>query len=213
MTLTIDTVVFDVGNVLIEWDPRNLYRRIFADAERMEWFLTHVCSPEWNARQDFGRPWQEAVDELAERFPGLAREIAAYRGRWQEMVPGPVSGMPELFEAVGEAGLRRYAITNFSQSTFEESQARFPFLTAFDGIALSGELGICKPDPAIFTWLIERHGIAPMRAVYVDDVPENVAAADELGFNAVLFQGAEAFADQLAELGVSLRPGSLEDAA
>ena len=211
MARAIDTVVFDVGNVLIGWDPRNLYRRVFNDAERMEWFLTHVCSPEWNARQDFGRPWQEGVDELVGRFPGLAAEIRAYRERWQEMVPGPVPGMPELFAALGRAGMRRYAVTNFSLSTFEECKARFPFLAEFDGAAVSGALGVCKPDAAIFRWLVDEHHVVPMRSVYVDDVPENVAAADDLGFNAVLFQGAEHFADQLAEFGVSLKP--LDDAA
>lgn len=211
MARMIDTVVFDVGNVLIGWDPRNLYRRIFSDTERMEWFLTHVCSPEWNARLDLGRPWQEGIDELVGRFPGFAAEIRAYRERWHEMVPGPVAGMPELFAALGLAGFKRYAITNFSAPTFEESKSRFAFLREFDGVAVSGELGICKPDPAIFQWLIERYGIAPARAVYVDDSPANVAIAGELGFHAVLFEDAEAFADKLAELGVSAKP--LDDAA
>lgn len=213
MTRAIDTVVFDVGNVLIDWDPRRLYRRIFADGDRMEWFLTHVCSPEWNARQDLGRSWEEATDELVGRFPGLRSEIRAYRGRWHEMVAGPVAGMPELFAAIGEAGFRRYAVTNFSQPTFEESKARFPFLAEFDGAAVSGVLGMGKPEPGIFRWLMERYGVAPTRAVYVDDLPENVAAAAELGFNAVLFQGAERFAGRLAELGLVLKPGRLVDAA
>jgi 2-haloacid dehalogenase len=211
MARAIDTIVFDVGNVLIGWDPRNLYRRVFNDTERMEWFLTHVCSPEWNARLDLGRPWQEGIDELVGRFPGLAAEIRAYRERWHEMVPGPMPGMPELFAALGKAGLRRYAVTNFSLPTFEECKLRFPFLAELDGAAVSGALRICKPDPAIFRWLIDEHHVTPMRSVYVDDSPANVAAANDLGFNAVLFQGAEQFADQLAEFGVGLKP--LDDAA
>jgi 2-haloacid dehalogenase len=211
MPRAVDAVVFDVGNVLIEWDPRHLYRRIFDDAERMEWFLTHVCSPDWNARQDAGRPWDEAIAELVERFPGFEGEIRAFRERWHEMVPGTVEGMPELFAALGRAGVPRYAITNFSSSTFAETRQRFAFLTEFVAVAVSGELGLCKPDAAIYRWLIDRCGLTPSRTVFVDDSAANVDAARRLGFQAVLFEGADAFTGQLAALGLEMRP--IDDAA
>jgi 2-haloacid dehalogenase len=207
---SIDTVVFDIGNVLIRWDPRFLYRSVFPDAERMEWFLTHVCSPEWNQRQDAGRGWDEATAELVERFPGFESEIRAFYERWDEMVPGPVEGMPELFAAVGRAGYRRAGVSNFAADTFEKAKRRFAFLGEIEPLALSGALGLMKPDPAIFRWLIDR-GVDPMRAIYVDDSPANVAVADDLGFHAVLFRDAEGFADHLAERGVRLAP--LDDAA
>lgn len=208
MSQRIDAVVFDIGNVLVQWDPRNLYRKLFKDPDEMEWFLTHVCSPEWNLRQDEGRTWDEAINELTQRFPALAKEIRAYRERWSEMVPGPVDGMPDVYEAVGRAGLKRYAISNFAEDTYRITAERFPFLSTLDGAAVSGVLKMVKPDTQIFRWLIESFGVAPARAIFVDDVAANVEAARDLGFHAVLFRDAEQFTDNLAELGVSLAPAS-----
>jgi len=201
---SIDTVVFDIGNVLIAWDPRNLYRRIFPDTARMEWFLTHVCSSAWNRRQDEGRSWEEAEAELIARFPQLQTEIKAYRARWLEMIPGPVEGMPALFAAVGRAGLGRVAISNFAADTFELAAARFPFLTEFEVAAVSGRLGLLKPEPAIYRWLIETAGIDPVRALFLDDLEENVEAARAIGLQAELFVDADGAAEALARRGVRL---------
>lgn len=198
------SIVFDIGNVLIQWDPRHLYRHVFSDAAKMEWFLTQVCSTEWNAKQDAGRTWTEAESELVASFPDFEREIRLYRARWSEMVPGPVEGMPEILEAVGQAGYRRYAVSNFAADTFEEASDRFPFLSTFEGAAISGRLGLLKPDAAIFHWLTETYAVDPTRAVYIDDLPENVACAARLGFQALHFASAAQLVHDLEALGVAL---------
>lgn len=204
MNAAIDTVVFDIGNVLLDWDPNYLYVKIFPDPAERRWFLANVCTPAWNREQDRGRPWPDAEAELVTRFPQFEAAIRAFRARWIEMIPRTIAGMPELYADVGRAGLRRLAITNFAADTFEEAARPFPFLGTFEGAAVSGRLGLLKPDPAIYRWLIETYAVDPQRAVFVDDVAANVAAAAELGFKAVRFVDEPGFRADLARLGVTL---------
>ncbi len=155
--------VFDVGNVLIEWDPRHLYRQLFTDPARMEWFLAEVCTNEWNVEQDRGRPFADAVAERIAKFPDLAAEIRAYDERWPETVPGEIKDTVVLLEALRANGTRTFAITNFSCGEIPLAQKRFGFLNGFEGVVVSGEEKVLKPDPAIYRTLLDRYGLRGRR--------------------------------------------------
>ncbi|HXQ55737.1 MAG TPA: HAD family phosphatase [Actinomycetes bacterium] len=184
-------VVFDLGGVLIDWDPRHLYRKLLADEAAVEEFLATVCTPEWNAELDRGRPFAEGVAELVERHPEHAAAIAAYHERWPEMVAGDVPGTVEVLADLRAAGVPLYALTNWSAETFAITRGRFEFLEWFDGLLVSGEERVTKPDPAIFQLLLDRFGLDPTATVFVDDSEANVAAARRLGFDAIGFTGHE----------------------
>jgi 2-haloacid dehalogenase len=183
----VKAVVFDLGGVLIDWDPRYLYRKLLDDEAAVEEFLATVCTPEWNAEQDRGRPFAEGVAELVERHPVQAAAITAYHERWPEMLGGAVGGTVEVLAELRAAGVPVYALTNWSAETFGIARERFEFLEWFDGVLVSGEERMIKPDPAIFRLLLDRFGLDPGAAFYIDDSPANVAAADRLGFDAVRF--------------------------
>lgn len=185
--MPVKAVVFDLGGVLIDWDPRYLYRKLLDDEAAVEEFLATVCTPEWNAEQDRGRPFAEGVAELVERHPVHAAAITAYHERWPEMLGGAVGGMVEVLAELRAAGVPVYALTNWSAETFGIARERFEFLEWFDGVLVSGEERMIKPDPAIFRLLLDRFGLDPGATFYIDDSPANVAAADRLGFDAVRF--------------------------
>lgn len=195
-------VVFDIGNVLIHWDPRIVYRTVFASETEVDHFLTHVLPPEWNLEQDRGRGWSEAEAERIALFPDSAEHIRAFRLRWREMVPHAIDGTVAILAKLKAAGVPLYAITNFASDTFREAQAMYPYLAdSFIDIVISGEEKLIKPDPAIFRVLLERQGLAAADCVFVDDSRKNVEAAAALGFHALLFTGPERFAEELRGLG------------
>jgi 2-haloacid dehalogenase len=206
----IDTVVFDLGGVLLDWNPRYLYRKLFDDESAMERFLCEVCSPEWNERQDAGRPWVEAVAELTARFPEQAALIAAYHERWPETLGGEMTGTVAVLRELKELGLLLYALTNWSQETFPEARRRFAFFDWFEGVVVSGEERLLKPDPAIFERMMARYGIATAGTVYVDDSARNVETAAGLGFKAIRFVDADELRRDLRALGVAVRAGGRE---
>jgi 2-haloacid dehalogenase len=193
--------VFDVGNVLIEWDPRHLYRQLFADPARMEWFLAEVCTNEWNVEQDRGRAFADAVAERIAKFPDLAAEIRAYDERWPETVPGEIKDTVVLLESLRANGTRTFAITNFSAEKFPLAQQRFGFLNGFEGVVVSGEEKVLKPDPAIYRTLLERHGLAAGDCLFIDDSPKNVDGARAVGMHAHHFTAPAALAVELKRLG------------
>lgn len=180
-------VVFDVGGVLIDWDPRYLYRQLLPDEEAVERFLAEVCTPEWNREQDRGRSWDEAVAQLSGRFPTHAPLIAAYRTRWLEMVSGEVAETVALLAALHEQQVPLYALTNFSTEKFAEIRARFGFFDWFRGIVVSGQEQLIKPDPRLYRVLLERYSLDPVRTVFVDDRGDNIAAARSLGMTGLHF--------------------------
>ena len=196
-------VVFDLGGVLIDWDPRNLYRKLFAgDEAAMEHFLATVCTPDWNERQDAGRLFAEAEAELIVRHPDKAALIRAWGARFDEMIPG---GLEESVSVLGELkrrGTPLYALSNWSTETFPPQRRRFPFLTWFDGIVISGEEGVIKPDPRIFELLLSRYALVPEQTVFIDDNPDNAAAAHALGIHGIHFRSAETLRRELAALGL-----------
>lgn len=200
-----DTVVFDIGNVLIQWDPRLLYRSIFqneADADR---FLAEVLPPEWNLEQDRGRTFAEGIAEALARRPDHREEILAWDTRWHEMVPGEVPGSVAILTALKEAGIPLYAITNFSSEKFAECEDRFPFLAdSFIDVVVSAHERLVKPDPRIYHVLFSRNALAPERTVFIDDSPANVAAARSVGMHAIHFTDAASLKAALVEHGFPL---------
>jgi 2-haloacid dehalogenase len=194
-------VIFDLGGVLLDWNPRYLYRKLIADEAEMEHFLATVCTQDWNEHQDAGRPFAEAVAELVAVHPEKAPLIGAYFERWLEMIPSAHEGTVSILAELKERGTPVYALTNFSAETFAVARKHYPFLEWFRHVVVSGEEGVIKPDPRIFQILMERAGIHAEDAVYIDDVPKNVAAAARLGFEALHFTGPAALRTDLARLG------------
>lgn len=188
MTRTLGAVVFDLGGVLIDWNPRHLYRSLFdGDEAAMERFLAEVCTPAWNAQLDTGRSWREAVGALADRYPEQRDLITAYDDRWDEMLGGPIEGTVAVLADLRRAGVRVAALSNWSAEKFPVALSRFAFLGWFDTIVISGDVGINKPDPRIYRHLFEQTGLDPGSCVFVDDSTANVAAAAALGMTALRF--------------------------
>ncbi len=198
-------VVFDIGNVLIHWDPKVLYRTIFASEAEVEHFLTEILPPEWNLEQDRGRSWAEAEAERIALFPDHADHIRAFRARWRETVPHAIAGTVAILERLKAAGVPLYAITNFASDTLAEAKILYPFLaTHFIDIVVSGDERLLKPDPAIFQVLLRRQKLRAEDCVFIDDSPRNVAAAAALGFHALQFTGPERFGEDLRALGFTV---------
>ena len=194
-------VVFDLGGVLLQWNPRFLYRKLFpGDEQAMEDFLGTVCTQEWNERQDAGRSFADAIGELVAAHADKAHLIEAFRARFDEMIPGAIDGSVEILRDLAGAGVPLYALTNFSAETFPAQRNRFPFLSSFAGIVVSGEEGVIKPDPRIFRILLERYAIAPAHAVFVDDNKANAAAATALGMHGIHFRSPGQLREGLAAL-------------
>jgi HAD superfamily hydrolase (TIGR01509 family) len=195
-------VVFDIGNVLVHWEPRALYRKIFATEAEVEWFITHVCNSAWNLEQDRGRSFAEGVAELTARFPEHADAIAAYDLRWHQTVLGPIDGTVAILEELRQRGTPLYAITNFNQDKFKETLKRFPFLEAFRDTVVSGEERVLKPDAAIYHLLLARNGLDAASCVFIDDSEKNVQGAEAVGMKAIHFTTPEALRNELAALGL-----------
>ncbi len=191
-------VVFDLGGVLIDWNPRYLYRKLIPEPERMETFLAEVCSTEWRLPFDLGAPMAEAIAELAERHPDLRHLIEAYQVRWPEMLGGTVDGSVAILEDLRAKVPALYALSNWPAETFAHARARFDFLEWFDGIVISGEVGLKKPDAGIYRHLLESYEIEPRTTLFIDDVPENLTAAETLGLTGVLFTSAGRLREDLA---------------
>ncbi|MDQ7997945.1 MAG: HAD family phosphatase [Luteibacter sp.] len=197
-----DVVIFDFGGVLIDWNPRYLYRKLFGDDEQaMETFLAEVTTPEWNLRQDAGRSWDEAVRLLTDEHPTKAELIAAYQHRWEETLGGAIDDSLHILRELKEAGHPLYGLTNWSHETFPFARERFDFLGLFDGIVVSGEEGMIKPDPRLYQTLLERYDIDPATAVFIDDNKANVDAADALGIHGIHFHTPRQLRDELIALG------------
>ena len=181
-------VVFDIGNVLLRWDPRHLYRRIFQEEAEMEWFLSNVCTSDWNVEQDRGRDWDEAVALLVKDHPRHESAIRAFHERWHETVSGVFEDNVAVLQRLREAGVPNYCITNFSGPKFRLAQQRFPFLAGFDGAVVSGDERLLKPDPAIYRLLLHRYGLEAADCVFIDDSRANVDAARSVGMQAIHYR-------------------------
>ncbi|PZU88114.1 MAG: 2-haloalkanoic acid dehalogenase [Chelatococcus sp.] len=181
------TIVFDVGNVLIRWDPRLLYRDLIPDDEKRDWFMQNVCTAAWNIEQDRGRSWEEAIALLVSQHPEWEAEIRAYDERWHETVPGEIAESVAVLSELKARGEKVYAITNFSREKWAESLIRFPFLQSFDGTVVSAHERLLKPDPSIYRVLLDRYDLTAGDCIFVDDSIRNVEAARSVGMQAVHF--------------------------
>ncbi|PZF85184.1 HAD family hydrolase [Jiangella anatolica] len=196
-------VVFDLGGVLVDWDPRYLYRTLLPSEESVERFLAEVTTPSWNAAQDAGRTWADAVAELTALHPQYTALIEAYDARWIETIGGEIDGTVELLRELRSSGsVGLYALTNWSAEKFPLAVERFEWLSWFEGIVVSGVERLVKPDPRIFRLLLDRYGLDASSTVYIDDNPPNVDAAAELGMTSLHFTGPDRLRDELSQLGL-----------
>jgi len=196
-----NVVVFDVGGVLIDWDPRHLYRKLFlGDEPAMEHFLANVCTHEWNRCQDAGRSFAEGTRLLKLQHPDKAELIDAYGARFDEMMAGPIVGTVEILAELCERETPLYVLSNFSAETFPPALERFDFLRWFRGMVISGEVGVIKPDPRIFQIMLARFAIDPHRTVYIDDVAANAEAARPFGIHGIHFTTPGALREELVRL-------------
>jgi 2-haloacid dehalogenase len=193
-------IVFDIGNVLVRWDPRFLFTQYFDDEEKMEWFLAHVCNDAWNLEQDRGRSFAEAVKLAIAQHPDHAEAIAAYDARWHEMIPHAIEGTVAIFKELVERDAPVYAITNWNGDKFREAKQRFPFLYEFRDIVVSGDEKLIKPDPAIFQLLLGRNGLEAANCLFIDDSLKNVRGAEAIGMKAHHFTSPESLRKMLVEL-------------
>jgi 2-haloacid dehalogenase len=199
--MNINTIIFDFGGVLIDWNQRHLYRKIFTSETEMEWFLANVCTGDWNEEQDAGRPFAEAVRIQSALFPQYAAQIEAFWKRWPEMMSGPIQGTVDIFNTLRKDNrFKIYGLTNWSAETFPIAQERFEFLHRFDGIAVSGEEKTRKPFPEFYQILFNRYSINPTEAIFIDDSLRNIEAGKKLGLNTIHFQSSEQLKDDLTSL-------------
>lgn len=195
-------IVFDIGKVLVHYDPDIPFSRIIPDAAERRWFFDNVCTSAWNVEQDRGRSWQEAEALLIAEHPAHADNIRAFRRHWHEMVPYAYEDSVALLEGLIETGHDVTMLTNWAADTFAEARSRFPFLEKPRGVTVSGEIGLIKPDPAIYDHHAARFGIEPTAALFIDDSEKNVEGAQAAGWQAVLFTDARALECDLAARGI-----------
>ncbi len=196
------TVIFDIGGVLIDWNPKHLYSKLLQDDAAIEAFLREIGFDEWNRQLDAGGLWGPAIAELVARHPHHTALIEAAHQRWHEMLPGEIPGTVAILERLSEQGVPLYAITNYSTEKWTETRARFPFFAHFRDIVVSGDEKMVKPDLAIFRLCLQRNGLEADSCIFIDDVPRNVAAAKSAGIDAILFETPEKLADELTARGL-----------
>lgn len=192
-----------MGGVLIDWNPRHLYRKIFKTDTEMEWFLQHVCTNDWNEKQDGGRSFEEATSELLIKFPEHENPIRAWYNRWEETVNGSIAGTVEILSQIRESKkFRLYALTNWSEQTFPWALKNFDFLHWFEGIVVSGHEKTRKPFPEFYQILLDRYKIDPAKSIFIDDVPRNILGGQAVGIAGVHFQSPSQLKLELRKLGV-----------
>lgn len=205
--MTRRAVVFDIGNVLIVWDRRLLYREFFHDDAELDRFLTEVYTVEANERFDRGQPLREFTAALSKEFPHYATEIDALNTRWIETLGPIIHGSVQLARELRDVGVEVYALSNFADETFRlvEADEQYAFFREFDGLVISGREGMVKPEPEIYRLLLDRYGLEGPSTVFFDDMPRNVDAANACGLDALVFESPSRARRQLVERG--LLPG------
>ncbi len=201
----IDTIIFDLGAVLVDWNPMNVYLKAFeGDEKKARWFLDTVCSSAWNTAIDGGKDWQESIEEKILEFPEYEKYIRLYRSEWESMLNGEISGTVEILKRLKESGkYRLYSITNWSSETFAIAFERYDFLKWFEGIAVSGDLKMIKPHKEIYLHTLDKYDIKAENSIFIDDNKANFETANVLGINGIHFKSPE-------ELEQSLKQFNLE---
>lgn len=199
----LNTIIFDLGGVLIDWDPRYLYRKIYKTEDEINWFLQNVCTSDWNDEQDAGRSFEDATRLLVGKHPEHQQAIEAWYGRWTETIRGPVDGTVRLLEQIkNERKYRLYALTNWSAQTFPWALENFPFLHWFEGIVVSGVEKCRKPFPEIYHILFTRFNVDPSTTLFIDDNEKNINMGKELGLTTIHFSNPRQLEDELKKFNV-----------
>ncbi|HEY3403074.1 MAG TPA: HAD family phosphatase [Ohtaekwangia sp.] len=185
----INTIIFDLGGVLIDWNPRYLYRKLFKTEEEISWFLQNICTSEWNDQQDAGRSFEEATDELVAKHPEWESQIRAWYGRWQETINGSLQETVDILSHFkNNSNHRLYALTNWSDQTFPWALDNFEFLHWFEGIVVSGVEKSRKPFPEFYRILFDRYKVVPQQALFIDDNIKNIEGAKAVGLHTIHFE-------------------------
>ncbi len=197
----IDTIVFDLGGVLVDWNPDYVYKNVFEKQEDMKWFYENICTTDWNEEQDAGRTLHDATEFLVKKFPEHEKNIRMYYDRWEDMLGGPIHETVDVLNHLKhKTDYKLYALTNWSAETFPVALERYEFLKWFHGRLVSGEEKMRKPFTEIYELLIDRFKIDPTKAIYIDDNFRNLVPAKELGFHVIHFQSPQQFKKELSEL-------------
>jgi 2-haloacid dehalogenase len=203
--MEINTVIFDLGGVLIDWNPRYVYRTIFKTEEEIDWFFENVATHDWNENQDAGYPIAKATEELVARHPEWEHQIRAYYGRWEEMLGGPIHETVQIFKELKQIpGLKTYALTNWSAETFHIALERYDFLHWFDGRLVSGEEKTRKPFPEFYQKLVDKFSIDPIKALFIDDNLRNLKGAEPFGIRGIHYDNPVRLRIELKRIGISI---------
>lgn len=203
MTKHIQAIIFDYGNVLIDWNPRYVYRRYFPnDPDGMEHFLKEINFMEWNAHQDKGRPFQEGVEILSKQFPQYAKLIQAYHEHWTDSIGEAFTGTIEILKKLKQAGYPLYGFSNWSSETFPSVRDRHDFFNLFDDMVISGSVGYVKPEPEIYQIMLDKIQRPAHECLFIDDSLANIAQAKKMGFVTIHFQSPQQLEEELNKLGV-----------
>lgn len=206
MANSFDTIIFDLGGVLIDWNPRYVYRKIFKTEEEVDWFLQNVTTPEWNENQDAGYPLHNATEELVAKHPEWEPEIKAYYGRWLEMLGEDIHDTVEILRQLKETGMYKlYALTNWSAETFPHALERFDFFKAFDGVVVSGQEKMRKPSAEFYNIIINRYHLNPEKTIFIDDSLRNVKGAEVVGITGIHFHNPSQLRDELRRKGIEIK--------
>lgn len=199
----IKAIIFDLGNVLIDWNPDYVFDKLFEDKEQKKHFFQNICTMDWNEQQDAGRSIKEATEELVVKFPEWKEYIEAYYGKWKEMLGGPIHDTVEIFRQIKASGnYKLYALTNWSAELFPIALELYEFLHWFDGRVVSGEEKMRKPHPEFYHLLLNRYGLKPHETLFIDDSHRNIKAADEIGINCIHFRSPQQLKEDLLSKGI-----------
>lgn len=193
----IDTIIFDFGGVLVDWNPHYLYDSYFGDTKKTDYFLTNICTPEWNAQMDGGKPFADGIAEKIAEHPEYEKEIRMYWTDWKQMMGKQIDGMQKLLQDLKTAGYHIYGLSNWSAETFYQVRNDYPIFDLLEGSVLSGEEKCLKPEPKIYTILLDRYHINPNTAVFFDDNIANVEGAKAVGIHGIQFVSAEQIRKEL----------------
>jgi 2-haloacid dehalogenase len=187
--MKIDAIIFDLGGVLIDWNPSYVFDKMFEDEEQKKHFFENICTSDWNEKQDAGRSLKEATEELVTKHPEWKAYIEAYYGRWEEMLGGPIHGTVEILKQLKEQEkYKLYALTNWSAELFPIALERYDFLHWFDGRVVSGEEKMRKPFPEFYQLLLDRFGLNVEETLFIDDNTRNAKAAEAMGLKTIIFK-------------------------
>ena len=200
------TIIFDLGGVLINWDPNIVYQQYFADEQKVQQFYQETGIHQVNAEMDRGRSFQEALTELSTKFPHYHEPIHLWQKQWLTMIAGPIPDSVKILEALHDQGYPLYALTNWAAETFfPHIRYNYPFFELFQDIIVSGRERLIKPDPKIYQLLLHRNNLDPTTCIYIDDKPENLRPAQDLGMIPIKFTSPQQLLQELHSHGIQLK--------